>query len=98
MTSPARQVTNPLLPSATGSCENLSLTCSTARTQPGPGERSGLKFLELIIILSGALLGVYAGRRLNRSSRTDLKRRRLWAALLLVACAVITLLVLPWLL
>jgi uncharacterized membrane protein YfcA len=54
-------------------------------------------FFEFLIVVVGAVLGVYLGRRIRTSPRTDL-RRRMWIGLGLVGCALIILLLLPWLL
>jgi hypothetical protein len=55
-------------------------------------------FVEFLIVVVGALLGTYLGRRIRRSTRADLRRRRLWIGLGLVGCILILMLLLPWLL
>jgi hypothetical protein len=58
----------------------------------------GLKYSEFLIVVGGALLGTYFGRRILRSPKTDLRRRRIWSLLGLVGCALVIMLLLPWLL
>jgi hypothetical protein len=57
-----------------------------------------MKYFEFLIVVVGAVLGIYLGRRIRTSPRTDLRRRRMWIGLGLLGCALIILLLLPWLL
>jgi hypothetical protein len=57
-----------------------------------------MKYSEFLIVVGGALLGTYFGRRILRSPKTDLRRRRIWSLLGLVGCALVIMLLLPWLL
>lgn len=82
--------------------------CRHSRSRPwecheaAPGQRHSrrregnrLKVLELIIVVSGALLGTYISVRIRRSSRTDLRRRRIWTVAGLVALILFLFLVVP---
>ena len=80
-----------LLPATTLNRENLTRGQSS-------GARALKYFFEFLIVVVGALLGTYLGRRIRRSPQTDLRRRCAWIGLGLVGCAMIILLLLPWLL